>query len=161
MSESKNVKVIVLCSNSEGAPEFHSCAIDVTQEQYDNGDHYDLAMENAEDNGYEPHKAFDQNDPAAKQLGDIFTWLQAQKQTSMEIKGTYSSVWDGGYHMETNCTIDLETGAVDAESTSESASASVEIFERAFVTVNDREFKVEDEVVTELAELQAFVKTIV
>ena len=70
-------KVIVLCTNAEGAPEFHSCTPEVTQEQYDNGEHYDLAKENAEDNGYEePMVAFDENDPAAKQLLKLADWVK-------------------------------------------------------------------------------------
>lgn len=69
-------KVIVLCINSEGAPEFHTCTPAVTQEQMEQGRHYELAKENAADNGYEePMMAFDENDPAAKQLGDMLIWL--------------------------------------------------------------------------------------
>lgn len=69
-------KCIVLCSNSNGEQEFHTCAPEVTKEQYDNGEHYDLAKQNAEDNGYEgPMIAFDASDPAARQLGSILTWL--------------------------------------------------------------------------------------
>lgn len=69
-------KVIVLCINSEGAPEFHTCTPAVTQEQLEQGLHYELAKENAADNGYEePMMAFDENDPAARQLGDVLTWI--------------------------------------------------------------------------------------
>jgi len=69
-------KCIVLCTNSNGAPEFHTCCPEVTQEQYDNGEHYELAKQNAEFNGYErPMIAFDAKDPAAKQLGAMLTWL--------------------------------------------------------------------------------------
>ena len=75
MSHTMVVRVIVLCRNSEGAPEFHTCAVDVTAAQYNNGEHYELAKENAEDNGYEPQLSFDENDPAAKQLGSILAWL--------------------------------------------------------------------------------------
>lgn len=69
-------KVFVLCINSEGAPEFHTCTPAVTQEQMAQGEHYALAKENAADNGYEePMIAFDENDTAAKQLGDMLIWL--------------------------------------------------------------------------------------
>lgn len=69
-------KVVVICTNSEGAPEFHTCVPEVTQEQIDNGDHYTLAKENAEHNGYTgPMIAFDKSDPAAKRLGEILAWL--------------------------------------------------------------------------------------
>lgn len=78
MSESntKHVKVVVLCINSNGAPEFHTCTPEVTPEQYQNGDHYDLAKENAAHNGYdEPMIAFDEKDAAARQLGEVLAWL--------------------------------------------------------------------------------------
>lgn len=69
-------KVVVLCTNSEGSPEFYTCTPEVTAEQLETGDHYDLAKESAEDNGYEgPMIAFDANDEAAKQLGGLIAWL--------------------------------------------------------------------------------------
>lgn len=75
-AKTTHVKVIVLCQNSEGAPEFHSCDPAVTEEQRAAGEHYDLAKENAGFNGYsEPMIAFDATDPAAKQLAMLTTWL--------------------------------------------------------------------------------------
>lgn len=69
-------KVIILCRNAEGAPEFHACSPEVTQEQIDDGDHYDLAKENAAFNGYsEPMLAFDATDPAAKGLEKLLDCL--------------------------------------------------------------------------------------
>lgn len=76
MTKKTTVKVIVLCTNSEGAPEFHTCTPDVTKAEYDNGVHYDLAKENAESNGYTgPMIAFDKADPACRQLGDLLAWV--------------------------------------------------------------------------------------
>ena len=76
-SNTKHVKVVVLCTNAAGEPEFHTCTPEVTQEQYDTGDHYDLAKENAADNGFEePMVAFDQNDGAARQLVDLQNWMK-------------------------------------------------------------------------------------
>jgi len=70
------MKMIVLATNSEGGPEFHTCLLDVAQHQIDAGEHYELAKENAEYNGYEhPMIAFDHLDPAAQQFGDILVWL--------------------------------------------------------------------------------------
>ncbi|MBP8694571.1 MAG: hypothetical protein KBH35_03080 [Bifidobacterium sp.] len=69
------VKMVVLCRNSEGAPEFHTCAVTVTPAQRESGDHYAMAEDNALDNGYEPQFSFEENDPAAKQLGEIHAWL--------------------------------------------------------------------------------------
>ncbi len=71
----QTVKMVVLCRNSEGAPEFHTCAVEVTPTQRASGDHYEMAEDNAVDNGYEPQFAFEENDPAAKQMGEIHAWL--------------------------------------------------------------------------------------
>lgn len=72
----ENINVVVLCTNSNGVPEFHTCAPAVTEEQYNNGDHYVLAKANAYDNGYEePMIAFDAKDVAGRQLSDISFWL--------------------------------------------------------------------------------------
>lgn len=69
-------KMIVLCTNSEGAPEFHTCSPECSAKQVQNGEHYDLAKENAQFNGYtEPMIAFDATDPAARQLGEILAWI--------------------------------------------------------------------------------------
>ena len=70
-------KVIVLCTNSSGAPEFHSCAPEVTADQLRAGEHYALAKENAESNGFiEPMIAFDAEDPAAKQLENLAGYVR-------------------------------------------------------------------------------------
>lgn len=72
----RSVKVVVLCANSNGSPEFWTCAPECTGEQITNGDHYELAKQEAAANGYEePMIAFDSSDPAAHQFGDILTWL--------------------------------------------------------------------------------------
>lgn len=71
-----HVKVIVLCINANGVPEFHTCTPEVTPEQVANGEHYDLAKENAANNGYEePMIAFDTKDQAARQLGEVLAWV--------------------------------------------------------------------------------------
>lgn len=69
-------KVVVLCRNSDGEPEFHTCTPGVTHAQKIEGKHYEMAMENAADQGYdEPMVAFDKTDAAAKQLAEVWTWL--------------------------------------------------------------------------------------
>lgn len=74
-------KVVVLCANASGEPEFHTCSPEVSKAAYDEGAHYALAKENAEDNGYEGLMlSFDQNDPAAKQLAAILSWLTPVKE---------------------------------------------------------------------------------
>lgn len=77
MSQEKRfIKVIVLCTNSSGEQEFHTCTPEVTVAQAEGGEHYNLAKENAADNGYvEPMIAFDASEPAAKQLGEVLAWI--------------------------------------------------------------------------------------
>lgn len=60
----KKIEVAVLCENANGAPEFSFHCLEVTQGQYDEGQHYELAMADARDAGYEPKAAFDDQDPA-------------------------------------------------------------------------------------------------
>ena len=70
------MKIIVVGRNAQGEPEFHTCDVEAGQEAIDNGDHYDLAIENAEHNGYGgPFLAFDENDQAAKQLPELAEWM--------------------------------------------------------------------------------------
>lgn len=77
MSDKKTrLRVIVLCSNSNGEPEFHSCMPEVTESEKRDGVHYERAKENAQWSGFAPPMiAFDGTDPAAKQLGDLHLWL--------------------------------------------------------------------------------------
>lgn len=69
-------KVIVLCINSDGSPELHSCEVQVSSQQRDDGEHYELAKQNAGFNGYvKPMIAFDVSDEASRQLPGIAHWL--------------------------------------------------------------------------------------
>lgn len=69
-------KVVVLCRNSNGETEFFTCTPDATEYQINTGEHYDLAKECAANNGFEnPMIAFDANDVAARQLGDVLAWI--------------------------------------------------------------------------------------
>lgn len=60
----------------------------------------------------------------------------------MEIKAKYNSVWDGGFTITTNCVINLLTGVIDIETTSDTESAEVEILDREYVDLNEHEFDV-------------------
>ncbi len=59
-----NIRCVVACTNASGGPGFFGCEMNVTTAQYDNGDHYDLAIVRAKDADYEgPHfVVFDEND---------------------------------------------------------------------------------------------------
>lgn len=76
MSTKKHINVVVLCHNSEGRPEFHSCSVEATQSEIDEGKHLEDAKENAEHNGYSaPMIAFDKSDAAASQMASLSSWL--------------------------------------------------------------------------------------
>lgn len=49
----RNEYVIVACRDAGGSPTMVGYYVKVTQEEYDNGDHYDKAYELAEADGYE------------------------------------------------------------------------------------------------------------
>lgn len=70
-------KVVVLCTNAEGSPEFYSCTPEVTHAEMLYGKHYTLAIDSAVDQGFEePMAAFDATDRAARQLLEIDTYLK-------------------------------------------------------------------------------------
>ena len=72
------VKVMVACSNASGEPDFYFVKVRCTQEQYDNGDHYDAAKDAASERDYEGAMvAFDENDSAGKAMLPLFVWESA------------------------------------------------------------------------------------
>lgn len=75
MSHTMDLKMVVLCQNASGKREFHSCTVSVTEAEYQNGDHYRKAEENAEYNGYAPVLSFDQKDPAFHQMLSLGNWI--------------------------------------------------------------------------------------
>ena len=58
------IKCVVACTNAQGDPDLFSCVVECSKEQYDNGDHYDMAKDLARDDDYEGPDmvAFDEND---------------------------------------------------------------------------------------------------
>lgn len=74
--------VTVVCTSASGEPTLYMATVQVTEEQYQDGDHYDLAKEIAAENGYEaPMIAFDTRDEAAKQLAQVSEFMK-QAETS-------------------------------------------------------------------------------
>lgn len=70
------VKVVVAAEGFNG-PDLYFCKVECTEEQYDNGDHYDVAKSAANENGYEGSMvAFDENDDP-KALFGLFEWETA------------------------------------------------------------------------------------
>lgn len=66
MPINKTVNTFVLTQNSEGAPEIIVVEVACSQSQYDEGEHYDLALEAADEEGFEALEAFDEFDPAGR-----------------------------------------------------------------------------------------------
>lgn len=71
------IQVGVMSEDANGAPDVTFHTIECSQEQYDNGDHYDMAKDLAEEDGYEPKIAFDERDPAWRVIkgNDIYKSL--------------------------------------------------------------------------------------
>jgi hypothetical protein len=71
IGERQPIQCVVACRNAMGEPEFYCVTVECTVDQYENGDHYDAACAQAEDEGYEGWKGeisnawvCDENDPA-------------------------------------------------------------------------------------------------
>lgn len=74
------VKMVVAAQGYDG-PDLYFCKVQCSQEQYDNGYHYECAEEYAEKHGYSaPMVAFDENDPP-KAMFSLFNWESATTYT--------------------------------------------------------------------------------
>lgn len=66
---------MVACTNACGEPDLYFVIISCSEEQYNNGDHYQYTELCAMDEGYEgPFVCFDENDSAGKALLHLFAW---------------------------------------------------------------------------------------
>ncbi|MFL9989550.1 hypothetical protein PQR18_40845 [Paraburkholderia sediminicola] len=75
----RGIRMAVLAANAQGAPDFYLAFVAVTNEQYNIGDHHDLARAHAEDEGYQyPMIAFDQNDVAALALRHVDAFMNGE-----------------------------------------------------------------------------------
>ncbi|MFM0085056.1 hypothetical protein P0D72_40330 [Paraburkholderia sediminicola] len=75
----RRIRMAVLAANAHGAPDFYLAFVAVTNEQYNIGDHYDLARAHAEVEGYQyPTIAFDQNDAAALALRQVHAFMNGE-----------------------------------------------------------------------------------
>ncbi len=63
------VKVAVIGHNAGGEPDAVFYDIGCTSDEYSGGEHYEIAKEMAEQNGYQAVMAFDEFDPAWAMLG--------------------------------------------------------------------------------------------
>jgi len=71
------IRCIVAASNAGGEPDLFFVKVKCSLAQYENGDHYKAASEAAEENGYEPSLAFDENDPGGRAMLPLFVWESA------------------------------------------------------------------------------------
>ena len=70
----KTVKCVVSCFDSNGVPTFFPCIIECTKEEYSEGEHYEMARNEAIDARYEnPKIVYDEND-GPEFLFNRFTW---------------------------------------------------------------------------------------
>lgn len=71
------LRMTALATNAEGAPGFYLTFVEATDLQYNEGQHYDMAIARAEDEGYRaPMIAFDQNDAASRMLRDAIAFME-------------------------------------------------------------------------------------
>jgi len=68
------IRVLVSARNVSGEPDFYPCIVYCTQDQYDNGDHYEAARQQAIDEGYDPFLAYDENDTGLQRILHKFGW---------------------------------------------------------------------------------------
>ena len=73
----KKLKCIIAGHNSNGDPDLYFVKVEGTPKQFEEGSHYRAAKRAAEDNGYEPGVAFDEEDTAGKRLLPLFDWSTA------------------------------------------------------------------------------------
>ena len=69
------VRVVVACRNAAGEPDFAPVRVQISEEDFDLGDHYDRAIEIAESNGYEgPFVCFDEVEAPEWLLSQFDCW---------------------------------------------------------------------------------------
>ena len=71
------IRMAVLATNAEGSPDLYLTFVEATDLQYNEGQHYDMALARAEDEGYRaPMIAFDQSDSAADVLRHAVDFME-------------------------------------------------------------------------------------
>lgn len=71
------IKCVVACNNAAGNPDFYFCTVACTDEQYDAGEHCDVAEHAAREEGYEgPFVVYDEHD-GPDWLFNYFVWASA------------------------------------------------------------------------------------
>lgn len=87
MDNQKTLRCIVVGHNANGEPDLFFVKVCCSESEYDEGKHYEAAIEYAESEGYEPGIiAFDENDPAGRKTLPLFAWNTA---TVIDIDGDH------------------------------------------------------------------------
>lgn len=78
----------------------------------------------------------------------------------MLVAATFNSVWDGGYVVSTDCTIDVETGVVEPDSVD---ADDVEVLDHEYVELNGIELDVfcnenNEYVISDMPKFQSIVR---
>jgi len=67
--KTRTIRCIIACTNSNGEPELAHTTVNCTEEEIENGEHYDVAKEQVEDQGYEnPCWATDEDNSVTSHL---------------------------------------------------------------------------------------------
>lgn len=95
------LKMIVACINAAGLPDFHTCAISVTEEERSDGVHYQRAYSDACAKGFtEPMVAYESGDISRGKLADLADWIgdvsQSAQESAAELKLERGSVLGSG-----------------------------------------------------------------
>lgn len=78
MEDLMDVRCMVAGHNASGEPDFFFVIIRLSEGAYEDGYHYERAVSEAEEEGYEPpFVAFDEFDDAGKAMLDKFVWKSA------------------------------------------------------------------------------------
>ncbi|WP_028220991.1 hypothetical protein [Paraburkholderia oxyphila] len=74
-----HIRLTVLATNAEGSPDLYLTFVEATDVQYNEGQHYEMALARAEGEGYRaPMIAFDQNDAAAGMLRPAAAFMEGE-----------------------------------------------------------------------------------
>lgn len=92
----------------------------------------------AYDIGYDDQVIGEVNEEAAIDISD-----KPNEDEDRIVSATYTSVWDGGIEITTNCKVNIDTGEVfDVE---KSEVIGIDILEREYITINNEDFDVSDD----------------
>ena len=68
------VRCMVAAVNSNGDADFYFVKVDLSEDQYNLGEHYDVAENEAIKEDYEPNLTFDEFESAGKAIVEHFEW---------------------------------------------------------------------------------------